>query len=231
MKKLVSFVIFLVILALTAGCTNEITVSAILFSQENIEINIDDSFQLQYVLVPDNASSSGLVWKSTNPEIAEVDENGNITAIAPGKTTIVFSAENGVFDTCEVTVNAPSAIEQLNEYEKWLFDVIVEELLPTFYNAPAMRLRKIEYIGESEDFSKSMNLLLNIQGTNKLGGTLIKDYMLFCSKNGTPMFLPAITENGLVDRTTGVVYTETTKLDYTKINAALSEYWNETVHN
>ena len=155
---------------------NLVDITAILFSQKNIEIKMEESVRLQYVLMPDNASDYGLSWKSANTEIAEVDEKGNVRAIAPGTTTIVCSTANGILDTCEVTVKEPSAIEQLNEYEKWLFDVMIEKFLPSFYNVSAARIRKIEsWWNETEDYSEKMYLLVNMQGPNRFGGKLYKD--------------------------------------------------------
>jgi len=211
---------------------NVVDISAILFSQKNVEIELEESTQLEYLLVPDNASDYGLSWKSANTQIAEVDEKGMIRAVAPGTTTIVCSAPNGVLDTCEVVVKEPSAIEQLNEYEKWLFDVMIAKFLPSFYNAPAARIRKIENFAGIDNYEKSMILLVNMQGTNRFGGTLIKDYVITCSKDiDKSAYIPCMTESGLVDRSKSNEHTEATKLDSTKINAALEEYWNGNIHN
>lgn len=208
-----------------------IDISIILFSQKNVEIELDESMQLHYMIMPDNASDYGVSWKSANPKIVEVDDNGNIHAVAPGTTTIVCCTPNGLIDTCEVAVKEPSAIEQLNEDEKLLFDVMVEKVLPSFYNAPAVRIRKIEDIKKDEDHTNGMVLAVSMQGTNRLGGTLFKDYMIVCSKDmSKSSYLPCFTDDGLFDKSKGWDYIESTKLDYTKINAALEEYWNNTTH-
>lgn len=210
---------------------NLIDITAILFSQKTVEVKVDEEIKLQYVLMPDNASDYGLSWKSANTEIVEVDDMGNVRGINPGTTTVITSTAAGIMDTCEVTVKEPSAIEQLNEYEKWLFDVMVEIFLPSFYNAPAVRLRKIESM-VSEDYTDTMILLVNIQGTNKFGGTLYKDYNILCKKNiADSTYLPMFTDDGLYDRSKGgILLIESTKMDYTKINAALEEYWEDNMH-
>ena len=148
---------------------NIIDISAILFSQKNVEIELDESMQLQYMLMPDNASDYGLSWKSANTEIAEVGDTGNIRAVAPGTTTIVCSTPSGVIDTCEVIVKEPSAIEQLNEEEAKVFQEYLKNI-QSFYNAPAARIRKIEsWWNDTEDYSEKMYLLVNMQGTNRFG--------------------------------------------------------------
>lgn len=208
-----------------------IDITAILFSQKNIELEVEENIQQQYTLLPDNASDYGLSWKSANTDIAEVDTNGNIRGVAPGTTTIVCSTSNGIMDTCEVVVKEPSAIEQLNEDEKWLFDVMVEKFLPSFYNAPAARIRKIEDVIETEDHTRNMFLAVNIQGTNKMGGTLFKDYTILCEEDiSKSVYLPCFTKDGLFDRSKGNSWVVSTKLDPAKINAALEEYWDNNIH-
>ena len=45
-------------------------------------------------------------------------------------------------------------------------------------------------------------------------------------------YLPMFTDNGLYDRSKGSTgLNESTKLDYTKINAALEEYWGGNIYN
>ena len=200
-----------------------VEITAILFSQKTIELSEGEQFQQKYTLIPDNASDYGLTWKSANDEIAEVDSNGMISAVAPGTTTIVCSAQNGVMDRCEVTVKEPSAIEQLNEYEKWFFDVLVEKLLPSFYNASAARVKQV---GPSfnEDYSKNMFLDVRIQGENRLGGTLFKDYILVCNREiAESTCLPCFTDDGLF--ASPHEWKENTLIDIAKINQALEEYW------
>ena len=45
------------------------------------------------------------------PEVAAVDENGLVTAVAVGNTTIIATTEDGSFTaTCEITVKAPQTV-------------------------------------------------------------------------------------------------------------------------
>ncbi|MGN0157108.1 MAG: Ig domain-containing protein, partial [Lachnospiraceae bacterium] len=56
-------------------------------------------------VTPTQAQGTTLQWKSDNPDVATVDENGIVTAVTPGTTTIRVSAD---FRTasCEITVKA-----------------------------------------------------------------------------------------------------------------------------
>ncbi|MCC8066114.1 MAG: Ig-like domain-containing protein, partial [Clostridiales bacterium] len=57
---------------------------------------------------PSNASEQGLTWTSSNTDVATVDENGKITALSVGKTTITatssFSDSSSVKAKCTVYV-------------------------------------------------------------------------------------------------------------------------------
>lgn len=208
---------------------NLVDIAAILFSQKHIEMEIDETIQQKYTLVPDNASDYGLTWKSANTEIAEVDGTGNIRAVAPGTTTIVCSSANGVIDTCEVVVKEPSAIEQLNEEEAKVFEEFLKNI-QSFYNAPAARIKAlltIEKTGENagEPYTAENVLFTNIQGTNRLGGTLFKYYL------GVAGFeIP--NQDFMTKKIDGINYIEIPSeyMDIGKINAAIEEYWEGNIH-
>ena len=121
-----------------------VEIAEIFLQSDELEIKIGEAVDLTYSLFPTDASAYGLTYTSINPDIATVDENGHIEAVAVGKTNIVLSTASGKIATCQVIVKEPSAIEQFNEDEKLLFDVMVEIVLPSFYNAPAARIRKME---------------------------------------------------------------------------------------
>lgn len=53
---------------------------------------VKDSFTLVPVVKPDNATNKQLMYESNNTAIATVTDNGVITAVAPGTTTIVISS-------------------------------------------------------------------------------------------------------------------------------------------
>ena len=54
---------------------------------------------------PADADHSGIVWKSSNVLAATVDQNGNVTPLAPGITVVSASCE-GYSVSCIVTVHA-----------------------------------------------------------------------------------------------------------------------------
>lgn len=65
-----------------------------------------ESFTIGATTTPENRETY-LEWKSSNPEVATVDKNGNVQALKGGTTTITASA-NGISVSCVVTVKAPA---------------------------------------------------------------------------------------------------------------------------
>ena len=53
---------------------------------------------------PDNAWNRTVTWRSSDPSIATVDENGTVTAIAEGEAIITAELADGVKAECKVTV-------------------------------------------------------------------------------------------------------------------------------
>lgn len=85
---------------------------------DKTELNLkkDESATLTATLDPagpkgDNVYDPSVLWKSNNESVATVDENGKVTAIATGKTTIIATANNfgqaDVKAACDVSVTTP----------------------------------------------------------------------------------------------------------------------------
>lgn len=56
-------------------------------------------------VIADSRATPSLTWTSTNPQIASVNQSGEITALEVGTTTISCINANGVSAQCKVTVN------------------------------------------------------------------------------------------------------------------------------
>jgi hypothetical protein len=63
---------------------------------------VGDTKKLPIILAPKNAWAE-LVWVSSNPEVATVDQQGKLTALAPGDTVVSVSAGN-LSANCTITV-------------------------------------------------------------------------------------------------------------------------------
>ncbi|MBR6396948.1 MAG: Ig-like domain-containing protein [Lachnospiraceae bacterium] len=63
-------------------------------------------YQLRAIISPDTATNQKVVWKSSNPKIATVDDNGLVTFIKHGTVTIIAQsdADATLQDMCEMTI-------------------------------------------------------------------------------------------------------------------------------
>ena len=66
-------------------------------------VEVGGTMAINAVLIPETAKDAVLTWSSDTPEVATV-ENGVVTALTEGKTTIVVRAESGVTASCVVYV-------------------------------------------------------------------------------------------------------------------------------
>lgn len=67
-------------------------------------MEVDDEMQLTYAFAPKRATPS-FTWKSSNPEVLEVTEEGLVRAKSKGKAKITIVSDNGVTNTIEIKVN------------------------------------------------------------------------------------------------------------------------------
>ncbi len=81
-------------------------VTSISLNKTNTSLFIGSSESLTVTLSPNNASIKDILWVSSNPAIAIVDENGTITALKAGTATITARTTDGsnLSASCAVTV-------------------------------------------------------------------------------------------------------------------------------
>ena len=86
-----------------------ILVTGVTLDQANLELTEGETAQLTATVLPDNATNKNVTWSSDNPSVATVDQNGVVTAVAPGTATITATAADGSGKTaaCTVTVERP----------------------------------------------------------------------------------------------------------------------------
>ena len=64
-----------------------------------------DTFTLAATVLPTEAVNKAVTWRSSDATVASVDENGKVTALAEGQTTItVTTVDGGLTATCDVKV-------------------------------------------------------------------------------------------------------------------------------
>ena len=93
-----------------AACnvTVDQAVMILALDEHDATIYTGDALKLCADVSPDSATNKGLLWMSSNPDVAAVDTNGNVKGISVGSAEIVCMAADGseVTDKCTVTVRA-----------------------------------------------------------------------------------------------------------------------------
>ena len=81
-----------------------IPVASISLDKTSLELNAGDKQQLTATVSPSNATAKDVHWESSDESIAKVDQDGLVTAVAPGTATITAYGSSGVSASCTVTV-------------------------------------------------------------------------------------------------------------------------------
>lgn len=70
-------------------------------------LSVDATFTLVASVYPEGATDQDVIWSSSNEDVATVDEDGVVTAIALGTATITAKSANGASAKCKVIVDSP----------------------------------------------------------------------------------------------------------------------------
>ena len=96
-------------------------VTDISLEPERVNMYVNETIHVQPTIYPSNATNKKISWDSYNDAIATVDDQGNITAVAPGETIIMASSTDtsGIYALCYITVK-PALAESLTiSPESW----------------------------------------------------------------------------------------------------------------
>lgn len=83
-------------------------VESVTVSDKTLPLDVGNTKTLSATVLPDKASDKTLTWTSSDENVAKVDENGVVTAVAKGEAEIKCESKNGISDTCNVTVLLPA---------------------------------------------------------------------------------------------------------------------------
>lgn len=108
MKRLALFLAVAATL-LTACSKREVLpkILAVALDRHELSLEVGDTFPLKATVTPAGDNNPAIVWSSNKPAVATVDENGKVTALAPGNAVItVATVSGGKTDACSVSVRA-----------------------------------------------------------------------------------------------------------------------------
>ena len=74
-------------------------------SERKLTLSIGETHQLIATVGPSNATVKTVTWYTADDSIAEVDADGNVTAVSPGVVSVYSLSDDGYYkSSCEVTV-------------------------------------------------------------------------------------------------------------------------------
>ena len=83
-------------------------VTAVKLNKHALELNWQQSEQLMAEVLPENAANKNVIWTSSDSGVAEVSQEGVVTAKGAGSAVITVETEDGKMqDSCTVTVKKP----------------------------------------------------------------------------------------------------------------------------
>lgn len=81
----------------------DIEASSISLTPKEKHLKVRETFNLSYVVSPENTTDKTVKWNSDNESVAIVND-GKVVAISPGETYITAIASSGISDKCKVNV-------------------------------------------------------------------------------------------------------------------------------
>lgn len=101
-----------------------IPATSIKLDKTDLSLIVGDSYTINAIVLPKNATDKTLKWASSNPEVATVDNSGNVTAISKGITTIMVSSYDesikaycnvNIYNVSDAEIELSNAIEEANK--------------------------------------------------------------------------------------------------------------------
>ena len=93
----------------SASCQVKVTaeeVGTVFLPDETTYLKRGETKKLETYILPENAYDKTLTWQSSDPSVATVDQDGNVTGVSPGQAVITGTSSNGKSDTCTIKVSA-----------------------------------------------------------------------------------------------------------------------------
>lgn len=84
-----------------------VAVTSVTVSSNTLNLEVGQTRTLTATVTPDNATDKTVTWKSSNANVATVDENGVVTAVSEGTAKITATAGGKTSKACTVTVAVP----------------------------------------------------------------------------------------------------------------------------
>ena len=157
--------------------------SKVELNESQITLDSSDNYQLSAYIYPSTASNKNVVWESSDPSVATVDDNGMVTALKKGTAKITVKAMDGsnVSASCTVTVknttyvcDTVDKIESQHNYENecsdsWIYTIEGAECIEVGFDERTAVESGFDYI---YIFSADDTMVGQYTGTDLAGKTI-----------------------------------------------------------
>lgn len=147
MKKTIFLLSALVLLLAgcgTSGAQKSVPLESVAAYPEKIHLQKGDTEVIQVVFTPNNADEQALVWATSDQSVATVDEQGVVSALAPGRCTVTVASRSYSQISChvEIIVNGKEEVEsrtqdakapQTDSYVTYVPQTNATLVYPTYY--------------------------------------------------------------------------------------------------
>lgn len=87
-----------------------VEVQSVTIGQTSLSLDKGAIVTLTATVLPNNATDKSVTWQSDKPNIANVDSNGKVAAVATGTAIVTVSTKNGKSATCTITIANASIV-------------------------------------------------------------------------------------------------------------------------
>jgi formylglycine-generating enzyme required for sulfatase activity len=123
------FTVTVLLITVVASCKKEPVDGVII--DKSLLMGVGETVKLTLTFIPKNATNKKVSWESSDPNVATVDKNGNVTGKSDGQTVIkVVSEDSRRMDQCTVTVIQPIEPEEMIWVEGGTFVMGANEGVP-----------------------------------------------------------------------------------------------------
>lgn len=112
----------------SASCSLEVRthVTGVTLDKHTVDIYSLETVKLSAAIQPESAFVKDVTWTSSNPLVATVDTDGNVTGRSKGSTVITVTTKDGGFtDNCTVNVISGTAAVSEIKFEKEVYTLTV----------------------------------------------------------------------------------------------------------
>lgn len=185
-----------------------------------LELIEGDQASFSVTITPANAGGYTLTWTSANPEVAQVDEEGNLTALAPGATVVTVRTSNNLTASASVVVARriiPVSGISLNASDLSLIEGDEAILIATVTPADATDKSVVWSSSDPDVAAVSDGKVTALAAGEAVITATAQDFSASCTVNVAPKTIPVVYPTGvtLSETALDVEYSDTFTLTAT----------------